>query len=199
MFYARSTIMETSADMLAESSAGTLEQMYMSPLPSEFLLLGRLFALLISTTIMMLITIGSLALLLHISIPLGWTGLLILLITLAGLFGFTLALSGAALMFKQIDALADVLQNVLLFVTGALFPISIFPGWLAAIARTLPITQGIVVLRAVVLNGESLSAALANGSLVYLLIHSTLYLCGGWLIFKGCERYARRHGSLGQY
>ena len=28
MFYARSTIMETSADMLAESSAGTLEQMY---------------------------------------------------------------------------------------------------------------------------------------------------------------------------
>ncbi len=124
---------------------------------------------------------------------------MILLITLAGLFGFTLALSGAALVFKQIDALADALQNVLLFVTGALFPISIFPGWLAAIAQTLPITQGIVVLRAVVLNGESLSAALANGSLVYLLIHSALYLCGGWLIFKGCERYARRHGSLGQY
>ena len=199
LFYARVAILETSHDMIAEASAGTLEQMYMSPLPSELLLLGRLVALLASTTIMMLLTIGSLALLLDIHIPLHWKGLLILLITLVGLFGFTLALSGTALVFKQVDALADMIQNLLLFVTGALVPISLFPGWLVPIVQTLPITQGIVVLRAVMLNGQSLGAAWANGSLTYLLIHSTLYLLGGWLLFKSCERYARRRGSLGQY
>jgi ABC-2 type transport system permease protein len=199
MFYARIAILETSRDMISEASAGTLEQMYMSPLPSELLLLGRVFALLISTTLMMVLTIGGLALLLNIHLPLNWAGLLILLITLAGLFGFTLALSGAALIFKQIDALADMIQNLLLFATGALVPISLFPNWLAVIAQTLPITQGIVVLRAVLLYSQSLSAVWANGSLLYLLIHSSLYLLGGWLIFKISERYARRRGSLGQY
>lgn len=199
MFYARIAILETSHDMISEASAGTLEQMYMSPLPSELLLLGRVIALLLSTTVMMVLTIGSLALLLNIHLPLNWAGLLILLITLAGLFGFTLALSGAALIFKQVDALADMIQNLLLFVTGALVPISLFPNWLAAIAQTLPITQGIVVLRAILLDGQSLSTVWANGSLLYLLIHSSLYLFGGWLIFKISERYVRRHGSLGQY
>ena len=49
------------------------------------------------------------------------------------------------------------------------------------------------------LSGHSLGTAWADGSLTYLLIHSTFYLLGGWLLFKSCERYARRRGSLGQY
>src|SRR5258708_7395912 len=57
MFYARIAILETSRDMIAEASAGTLEQMYISPLPSEFLLLRRVFALLISPTLMIPLTI----------------------------------------------------------------------------------------------------------------------------------------------
>lgn len=198
-FYARLVIMSSSNDLIGEAQAGTLEQMYMSPTPAGLLLLGRMFALLVSASIMVLLPTLGMILLLGIHIPLRWEGIPVLLITLAGLFGFTLLLSGAALVFKQINELADLVQNALLFLTGSLLPVSRFPGWLSAIAKTLPITQGIIVLRNVVLNGQSLLSAWSDGSLVWLLIHSGIYVCVGWTIFKGCERFARMQGSLGQY
>ncbi len=183
-FYARIVLLHTSADLVSEASAGTLEQMYMSPVSAEMLLLGRLFAMLVATTMLVFLPTLGLILLLHIHIPLRWEGIPVLFLTLAGLFGFTLVLTGAALVFKQIGALADLMQNILLFLSGSLVPVAHFPGWLAAVARTLPITQGIIVL---------------NGSLVWLTVHSVLYCCGGWLVFKLCERVAKQQGSLGQY
>ena len=198
-FYARVVITTTSADLLGEAQAGTLEQMYMTPVPTEILVLGRMFATLISTTIMVLLTAAGLVFLLNIHMPIRWQGLPVLGLTIVGLFGFTLMLSGAALVFKQIDSLADFTQNALLFLTGALLPVSHFPIWLATISKTLPITQGIVVLRSVVMDGPSLSSAWANGSLIWLTLHSALYLFGGWLIFKWCERIARQQGTLSQY
>lgn len=198
-FYARIVITHTSADLAGETQAGTLEQMYITPVPTELLILGRMLATLISTTLMVVLTGLGLVLLLHIQLPLRWDGLPVLLLTMVGLFGFTLMLSGAALVFKQVELLADFTQNALLFLTGALLPVSRFPVWLADVAKTLPITQGIVVLRSVLLNGLSLSAVWANGSLILLLVHSTVYLCAGWLIFKWCEHIARKQGTLSQY
>ncbi|HLH61208.1 MAG TPA: ABC transporter permease [Ktedonobacteraceae bacterium] len=198
-FYARIVIMNTSADLINEAEGGTLEQMYMTPTRTELLVLGRMLATLISTTIMVLLTALALIFILGIHFPLRWDGLLILVLTLAGLLGFTLILGGAALVFKQVDALADLMQNALLFLTGSLLPVSHFPNWLADIAKTLPITQGIIVLRNIELNGQSLATTWANGSLLWLIVHSAIYLSAGWIIFKWCERIAKRQGSLSQY
>lgn len=198
-FYARIVIMNTSADLIGEAEAGTLEQMYMTPARTELLVLGRMLATLISTTIMVLLTALALILILGIRFPVRWEGMFVLLLTLVGLLGFTLILGGAALVFKQVDALADLMQNALLFLTGSLLPVSHFPNWLAFIAKTLPITQGIIVLRNVELNGQSLSSTWANGSLIWLIVHSSLYLIAGWIIFKWCERIAKKQGSLSQY
>jgi len=73
------------------------------------------------------------------------------------------------------------------------------PAWLATISRTLPSTQGIVVLRRVVLDGQSLAAVWRDGSLVWLIVHSAIYLAVGWLFFSVCEQIAKKQGSLGQY
>jgi ABC-2 type transport system permease protein len=198
-FYARITIMSTSADLHGEAEAGTLEQTYMTPAPTEVLVLGRMLAMLLTATVMVLLASLVLLLLMHISLPLRWEAIPVLLLTLAGLFGFTLILGGATLVYKQVDGFADLIQNLLLFLTGSLLPISNFPGWLAAIARTLPITQGIDVLRQILLSGQSLPSTWANGSLLWLIVNSTVYLSIGWLIFKWGERVAKQQGSLSHY
>ncbi len=198
-FYARITVMSTSADLHGEAEAGTLEQTYMTPAPTEILVLGRMLAMLITATIMVLLVSLVLLLLLHISFPLSWEALPVLLVTLAGLFGFTLILGGATLVFKQVEGFADLIQNALLFLTGSLLPITSFPGWLAVVAQTLPITQGIEVLRQILLQGQSLSSTWASGGLEGLLINSAVYLTIGWLVFKGCERIAKQQGSLSHY
>jgi ABC-2 type transport system permease protein len=91
------------------------------------------------------------------------------------------------------------MQNGLLFLSGALLPVEAMPEWLAAIARTLPSTQGIVVLRRVVLDGQSLASVWQDGSLIWLIVHSAIYLTVGCLFFSVCEQIAKKQGSLGQY
>lgn len=198
-FYARIVIMSTGADLVGEAQAGTLEQMYMTPAPTETLVLGRVLATLLTTTIMVLLTSVALILILGIAIPWRWEGLVILALTMAGLFGFALILGGLTLIFKQVDSLADLIQNALLFLTGSLLPIAHFPPWLALIARTLPITDGIDVLRQVLLNKESLLDVWGNQSLIWLIVNSAIYLAIGWIIFKYSERVAKMQGSLSQY
>ncbi|HEU5230963.1 MAG TPA: ABC transporter permease [Ktedonobacteraceae bacterium] len=198
-FYARIVIMSSSEDLMREMQAGTLEQIYMSPVSASLLLFSRLLALLFSTTIIVMVPMTIMALLLKIQIPVRWEGILALAITLLGLFGFTLALSGIALVFKQIGALADLVQNALLFLTGSLLPVSRFPFWLTLIAQTLPITQGIIVLRAITLQGHSLLQVWSDGSLFWLCVNSGCYLMLGLMVFKWGERVAKMRGSIGHY
>ncbi|GHO43152.1 ABC transporter permease [Ktedonospora formicarum] len=198
-FYARIVIIYTGADLVGEASAGTLEQMYMSPVPVEILLIGRMLAMLFTTTILVLFPTLILMGVLHIALPLRWESIPVILLTLLGFFGFTLILTGAGLVFKQVESLGDLAQNIMLFMTGALLPVSVFPSWLAFIAKTLPITQGIIVLREVLLTQTTLAEVWWNGDLTWLLFNSLAYCFIGWVIFKLCEQVARRQGTLGQY
>ena len=91
------------------------------------------------------------------------------------------------------------MTNVLLFLNGALLPVHHFPGWLETIAVFLPTTQGIIVLRKVVVDGASLIAVWEDGSMVFLAVQSVLYLAVGWALFIVGERVAKRRGTLGQY
>jgi len=198
-FYARIVIMSSSEDLMREMQAGTLEQIYMSPVSAGILLFARLLALLLSTTVIVMVPMTIMALLLKIQVPIRWEEGIALAITLLGLFGFTLALSGVALVFKQIGSLADLVQNALLFLTGALLPVNHFPQWLTVIAQTLPITQGIIVLRELALSKLSLGNVWMDGSLVWLCVNSVCYLVIGMLVFKWGEGVAKMQGSMGHY
>jgi ABC-2 type transport system permease protein len=198
-FYAVAAISDMSWGLREETQTGTLEQMYMSPLPTGVLMLGRSVASLFVSTIMVGVVGIVLVLLLGVRLPVSWSALPVFALTMMGLYGFAFILAGATLIFKQVEALANMMQNLLLFMNGSLLPVDRLPGWMEAIALTLPTTQGIIVLRQVVLNGASLNQLWREGSLFWLLIHSTVYFIVGWFFFKWCEKKARERGALGQY
>jgi ABC-2 type transport system permease protein len=120
-------------------------------------------------------------------------------LTMIGLFGFGYFVAGLTIVFKQIGTFVNMLQNLLLFFGGVLLPVDVLPPGVAAFARTLPTTQGIVVLRRVVFGGQSLADVWASGDLPWLILHSALYFTLGWLFYDRCEAIAKRQGSLGQY
>lgn len=198
-FYALTAISNMSWNLREETQTGTLEQMYMSPLPGYLLLMGRVLATFIVTTALVILVGVWLVLMLDIVIPMRLQGVVVLLITVMGLFGFGFVIGGATLLFKRVEAFASLSQNMLIFLNGGLLPIEYFPDWLADIARLLPSTQGIIVLRRVVLDKESLVDVWQSGDLGWLIVHSAIYCIGGLLIFKWCEHAARRQGTLGQY
>ncbi len=198
-FYARFIISSSSGDISMEANTGTLEQVYMSPVHISLLMAARLFALFISTTIMAAIPTLGIVLVWHISIPFRLSALLIFIVMLGGLFGFSLMLSGLALIFKQADEAVSLIQLLMLFFTGALIPINYFPQWLAFLANALPITQGIRLLRATVFNGQSLPVLWATGSITWLVANALIYFGTGLATYLWCERIAKQQGLLGQY
>lgn len=198
-FFALAAISDMSWGIREEAQTGTLEQMYMSPLPTGVLMLGRSVASLFISILMVGFSALVLVLVLGIPLPLSWAVLPVFLLTMAGLYGFAFILGGATLVFKQVEALANLLQNALLFLNGALLPVDRLPGWMEAFAKTLPTTQGIIVLRRVILDGQSLAQCWQDGSLVGLVINSTVYFVVGWYFFRWCENRARQMGALGQY
>jgi len=183
----------------AEMSAGTLEQLAMSPAPVGLLLTARVIVNIIVTTIEVILM--AILVLVIFDIHINWSidVLPILLLTLVGVLGFGFMIAGVVLIFKQIESFINLFNNLLAFLNGTFLPVSAMPGWLAAIAMAIPSTSGIIVIRKLMLDGKSLTDTWRDGSLVGLAINSVCYLLIGWIIFVVCERVAKRRGSLGQY
>ena len=197
--YAALAISDLSFGLRGEMNAGTLEQMCMSPAPVGLILLGRVLANLLVTTVQALLMGIVMSLFLDIHIPARWEGVPVLILTLFGILGFGFVIAGAVLVFKQVESFANLIQNGLAFLNGSFLPVEAMPGWMAGFSRALPSTQGIIVLRRVILNGQSLASVWQDGSLVWLIVHSAIWFAVGWLVFRACERVAKEQGSLGQY
>ncbi len=198
-FLATLAINDMSWNLQQEAQTGTLEQMFMTVAPTGAIVLGRVLARFIFS----IVTVGSTSLLVVVLVkpplifPAG--ALVPLLLTLLGLFGFGYLVAGATLVFKQVGSLASIMVNMLLFLNGSLLPVERMPEGLATFARLLPTTEGIIVLRRMMIDGASVSQVWSDGGLEPLIIHSLVLVGVGLAAFGWCERLARRKGTLGQY
>jgi ABC-2 type transport system permease protein len=197
--FAVTAVSDLSFGLRSEISAGTLEQLAMSPAPMGLLLMGRVIATLMIASLQVLLMGTVMYLILGVRIPLRLEALPALLLTLLGVFGFGFIIAGAMLIFKQIESFSNLMNNALAFLNGSFLPVSAMPIWMATIAKTLPSTLGIIVIREILLEGKSLATTWSEGSLVELTINSIVYFGVGWLVFVVCERIAKNRGSLGQY
>ncbi len=108
-------------------------------------------------------------------------------------------LGGLTLLFKRLEVLKDLFQTAVLIFGGVLVSLERMPGWMATIARFLPLTPGVEVLRKLLLEGISLGTLASDGTLLWLVGSAAAYLALGIVIFRWCERIAKRRGTLGQY
>jgi ABC-2 type transport system permease protein len=198
-FYALLAIGKMSWGLREETQTGTLEQMYMSTMPMGLLLIGRTIATIIITTLEVAVAFVPLVLLLGIRLPWTWEIIPLGILTLAGLYGFGYIVGGATLIFKQVESLANLLQNVLLFLNGALLPVALLPPAVERFALLLPSTWGIIALRQAMFGGATLATLWQDGTLPHLIVNTLAYFVGGLVIYQLCENYARRRGLLGQY
>src|SRR5260370_32074201 len=185
--------------LLGEMQSGTLEQMYLSPLPSWLLTIGLQVASVVEATLSALLLSLFIDLVVLVAVPLRWTALLPLVLLVLGSVGYSLILGGLTLLFKRLGILKEVFQVVVLIFGGVLISMERMPGWMATIARFLPLTPGVDVLRKILLEGASLGTLACDGTLLWLVGNAVAYLLLGIVVFRWCERIAKRRGTLGQY
>lgn len=189
-------ILKLVGDLLEEVNSGTFEQMHLSPYSPALLLLGRLLALVLEGVLIAVIAGVGMAWALGVSIPLRPIGLLPAALTVIDIAGFALLIGGLALALPQIGAIAHLFSGLIFLLNGAFIPLEWYPAGVQTLARFLPTTLGIEVTRKLVLEGQSLTAVWADGTLPWLLLYTALLAALGWIIFTANDRRAMRRGTL---
>jgi len=133
---------------------------------------------------------------LGVGIPLSAAGLLPAVLTVIDILGFASLIGGLALRLPQIGAIVHVFNGLIFALNGTLIPVGLYPGWAQTAARFLPTTLGIEATRRVVLEGQSLVAVWAQGTLPWLVAHAAGLAALGWVVFLTSDRRAMRRGIV---
>jgi ABC-2 type transport system permease protein len=186
--------------LLGEIQAGTLEQVYLSPLPAWLVATaGRVLATVLETSF--LVAIIYLVVFAFVPFHLAWhiQVLVPILFVALGSVGYSLIEGGLVLAWRRVELVHELAMGLMVFFTGALIPLSQIPGWMADIGRFAPISQGLVAMRAVLIDGRTSFALGGDGGILWMAGVSAAYLVVGIAAFGLGERRARRRGSLGRY
>ncbi|MGH3811354.1 MAG: ABC transporter permease [Pseudonocardiaceae bacterium] len=186
--------------LLGEIQAGTIEQIYLSPLPSWLVVAaGRVVAAFAETLLVAAGTYGIVAAFVPIRIDWDAAALLPAVMTMIAAVGVSLIIAGATLVWKRIQLVNDtVLMMVMLFSASAV-PLIDVPDWWASASHAFPLTDGVGSLYTALFTDESITSPWGLGGLIPLLVTSLGYFAAGILAFSLSERLAKRRGTLGRY
>jgi ABC-2 type transport system permease protein len=111
--------------------------------------------------------------------------------------GLGLLAAGTTMLVRRLNPVAMIIGSLSFFLSGVLYPVSVLPTWLRALAQLLPLTHALTVLRGALLVGAG-PAALADSFLALLAFAGVLAPVGA-VVFAYALRRARVDGSLSHY
>jgi len=176
-----------------EAQWGTMEQLYMSATGFGWVLSARIFANFLVFNVYMTGSMLGLAMVttgryLNLDV---FSLLPLVILTIAGVYGFSFLMGGLALVFKHISNSLQILNFLFIGLIAA--PLDRYP-----FLRFLPLSQGTSMINEVMTKGASITDFPLT-DLLFLVGNSFFYLGLGLLGFKLLERTAQRRGLLGHY
>ncbi len=182
-----------------EQNEGTLEAILTTPTPMWTILAASyiipMMFVIIETAVLVfvgLVVIGE-------GVPIG--GLLLaaplLLLTTAAFVPFGVLSAAFIILVKKGDPFSGPLRQFTLLLSGALYPLSVLPGWLAAVSKLVPATYGVRATRELVQEDAGFADILPEMGilLVFILVSMPFAIAG----FRRAVTVARRAGTLGTY
>ncbi|MFQ5813085.1 MAG: ABC transporter permease [Anaerolineae bacterium] len=193
-----SIVFDAISEMIAwERWEGTIEYTFMAPVSRLTHMLGQtifsvVYGLLFSGVILVVVVLFF-DLDLSQANVLG--GALVLLAGSVSFIGFGIMAAVLPLLFPERGAqMTNVVQAVLLLISGVYYPVTVMPGWVQALAWLSPATYALEGIRQAILQGAPLRSLL--GTMGLLLAMGVLAIPAGVWIFSRAERYAKRTGVL---
>ena len=101
------------------------------------------------------------------------------------------------MVIKRGETITGAIAYVSLALGGIVFPTSVMPGWLAGLAKLLPITHTSEGLRKALLSGAT--TAELGGQLIVLAVFVVVLVPAAFLSFSAAVRHAKAAGTLAQY
>ncbi|MGH7777721.1 MAG: ABC transporter permease [Candidatus Dormibacterales bacterium] len=186
--------------ILGEIQAGTLEQVFLSPLPPWLVAAaGRVVAALLETLFVAAATYAIVSVFVPIHLHWSIAALLPTIAVVIAAIGLSLIIAGATLVYKRIQMVNDGLLVLVMIFSASALPLIQVPGWWADLSHAFPLTDAIGSLYSIMVAQHPVTSAWGIGGLVPLLTIPTVYLLAGIGIFILGERVAKNRGTLGRY
>lgn len=185
-----------SSQIRNEQLTGTLEALVVQPINGAELALGLAGYAFIEATIKAAFYITVPVVLLGVNVGhASWSGFVVMIIaTGTAMTSIGILLGASAIVFKNTTVLAGVVTLGLGLISGALYPISVLPGWVAAIGRVMPTRFAYDGLRAALYTGGGWAHSAGILAAIAVVSLPVAIWCFGRAL------YLSKHvGSLGQY
>jgi ABC-2 type transport system permease protein len=189
----------TSEALRTEQMIGTLEALLTTPTATATVQVGSaafdLVYMPIRTGILLLFMALVVGLDLHASGAMP--ALVLMLAFIPFVWGLGISTAAAILTFRRGSGMMGLGTLVLGLASGAFFPLSVLPAWVASVAEYNPLAIAIEGLRETLLGGTGW-AGIAD-DLTVLIPISAVSVAIGSLLFRLALRRERRRGTLGLY
>ena len=189
----------TSEALRTEQMIGTLEALLTTPTATATVQLGSavfdLVYMPIRTGVLLLFMALVVGLDLHASGALP--ALVLMLAFIPFVWGLGISTAAAILTFRRGGGMMALGTLALGLASGAFFPLTLLPGWVATVAEYNPLAIAIEGLRETLLGGTGWTGI--AGDLAVLIPISAVTVAIGSLLFRLALRRERRRGTLGLY
>ncbi|MBD3158389.1 MAG: hypothetical protein GF309_06310 [Candidatus Lokiarchaeota archaeon] len=183
-----------------EQFSGTLEPLFLAPVPRISILLGAAFSDTIQGTVQALVLLGLSTLLFGVTytaIAIAPT-VILLTIMVTALYGFSFMLAGLIMVFKDPSVLTQLISETTYMVSPINYPLQALPGNVRFLAYLVPTTIALVTIRHIAITGVfeiwSFLQALTVLGLLGLLLWGI-----GLVVFQYAERWTKKRGHMGGF
>jgi len=183
-----------------EQFSGTLEPLFVTPVPRISILLGAAFSDTVQTTISAFILLFTAMALFGVSYTLVAIGpiIVIMLLMIVAFYGFGFMLAGMILVFKDPSVLTELINNAVFTISPITYPLQVLPGPARFAAYLIPSTIAIVVVRELAITGTYD---------LFQFLQSIAMMCGiliffwavGIAVFNYGEKWTKQKGSMGGF
>ena len=190
---------ELARALRAEQMIGTLESLLITPTRLGTMQLGSTLFNLLYVPLRLCLFLAAIAIVFGLHLHPG--GILpatvLMLEFLPFLWGLGLIAAGAVLTFRRGTGLIGAGVTLLGLASGAFFPLSVLPGWLAALATLNPLAIVLTAQREALIGGAGWHALATP--LIELLPLALASMASGIFFFRFFLRRERQLGTLGLY
>jgi len=183
-----------------EQFSGTLEPLFVTPVPRISILLGAAFSDTVQTTISAFILLFTAMALFGVSYTLVAIGpiTVIMLLMIVAFYGFGFMLAGMILVFKDPSVLTELINNAVFTVSPITYPLQVLPAPARFAAYLIPSTIAIVVVRELAINGTyDLFQFLQSIAIMCAIL--IFFWAVGIAVFNYGEKWTKQRGSMGGF
>jgi ABC-2 type transport system permease protein len=173
----------------------TLAYILVSPAGRLPLFLGRALPVIVNAMFVAAFSLVASGVILRIDVPLGsWPAIgLVLAIAAFSCTGLGLICAAIGLRVRETAVLNNVIFGLLLIFTGANVPVDELPGWMEAIANSVPLTHAIQAARRL---ADGATLVDVGGLLVTEFAIGVVYTFLGYQLLRLMEHESRRRASI---